>query len=52
MAKVTNTKPEVVDMEDDVADTEGLVKVSNGREVLHVHPTTLDAHLAVGWFAV
>lgn len=52
MAKVTNTKPEVTDMEDEVADTEGLVKVSKDGEVLHVHPTTLAAHEAVGWLAV
>ena len=34
---------------DEESDTEGLVKMVKGDEVIFVHPTTVEDHVAAGW---
>ena len=45
-ANTSKTKPSV---KDDEPDYTGLIKVEQGGEELHVHPTCLDEHQRLGW---
>ena len=45
-ADKSQSKPVV---EDDVPDYTGLVKVQQGGDELHVHPSCLDDHKRLGW---